>query len=61
MGEQLIQGGVIAVLKKSYKRFSDSAACRVGRGSDIQRVAVTLTGLVDDSTLRGVQGCSGGQ
>lgn len=32
--------------------------CHAGRGLDIQRVAVTLTGLADDSISQGVQNCS---
>lgn len=60
--EQLMQGGVKAVRKnESYKRSSDSAVCCVGRGLDIRRVAVTLTGLAGDSTSQGGRQCGGGQ
>lgn len=60
--EQLMQGGVNAVRKnKSSKQFSDSAVCHVGRGLDIQQVAVTLTGRADDSASQGVRWCSAGQ
>lgn len=49
--EQLMQKGVNAVRNnESYKWFCDSAACHLGSGLDVQRVAVTLTGLGDDST-----------
>jgi len=51
------------MLQRKMRATNDTVtvACRVGRSLDIQPVAVTLTGLADDSTSEGVRRCGGGQ